>query len=122
MFIPLAYFLGGAALIFLPTTLTVLSNTAFGTDSILAYATYNPYNIYDAMKLVIKTMGLIWFVRGCVLLVHASEPGVQEGPKGLTFLFAGILAMNFEGTISILNYMMDHMMDLGLSAKKTTGG
>ena len=117
MFVPIAYFLGGSALIFLPTALSVLSNTAFGTSSILAYTQFRPYNIYSAMKVVIQTAGLLWFLRGCILLVHSSEAGAQEGPKGLTFLFAGILAMNFEGTIGILNYTLNHLMSISLNTK-----
>ncbi len=109
---PIAYFLGGAALIFLPTMLSTLSSTAFGTGNVLQYIQYNPYNIYNSMGIVIQTAGLIWFVRGCVLLVHGSAPGVQEGPKGLTFIAAGILATNFEYTFGILNYCMDHLLSL----------
>ena len=117
MFVPLAYFLGGSALIFLPSALTVLINTAFGSSSILGYSEFNPYNIYDAMKIVMQTAGLLWFVRGTILLVHSSEAGVQDGPKGLTFLLAGILAMNFEGTIGFLNYVLNYLMNIG----STTG-
>jgi hypothetical protein len=112
MFGPIAYFVGGAALIFLPSTLTTLSNTAFGSGNILQYIQYNPYSIYNSMGIIIQTAGLIWFVRGCVLLVHGSEPGVQEGPKGLTFICAGILAMNFEYTFGILNYFMNKLLSL----------
>lgn len=111
MFVPIAYFLAGAALVFLPSTLQVLSNTAFGVSNVLQYTQYNPYDVYSAMRIIIQTAGLIWFVRGCVLLAHASEPGVKEGTKGLIFLFAGILAMNFEDTVGVLNYMLNHLMD-----------
>ena len=112
MFVPIAYFLGGTALIFLPTALEVTVNTTFGTGSANAiqYTEYNPYNIYSAMKVLIQTAGVIWFFRGCILLAHASEPGVQDGPKGLTFLVAGVFAMNFEGTISALNYSLSHLI------------
>ncbi|MCP0914054.1 MULTISPECIES: type IV secretion protein IcmC [Legionella] len=112
IFVPLAYFLGGAVFIFLPTALIALSRTAFGPTNILGYTKYDPYNIYNAMKVVIQTAGLIWFVRGSVMLVHSSNPGVQEGPKGLAFIVAGILAMNFQGTIDALNYFMDYLLKL----------
>ncbi|WP_133129968.1 type IV secretion protein IcmC [Legionella yabuuchiae] len=114
-FVPLAYFLGGSALIFLPSAVTVLSNTAFGTGNILQYTSYNPYDIYNSVRILIKTAGLIWFVRGCVLLVHASEPGVQHGPKGLVFLCAGVMAVNFEGSIEVLNYVTDRLFSLSKS-------
>lgn len=112
MFVPIAYILGAVALVYLPSTVNVLSNTAFGLGNILQYTQYNPYNIYSAMRIVVQTAGLIWFVRGCVLLVHASEPGVQEGPKGLIFLFAGILAINFDRTIGMVNYTLDNLIRL----------
>lgn len=112
MFIPLAYLIGGTALIFLPSAITVLSRTAFGSGNILQYASYNPYNIYNTMRIVIRVAGIIWFVRGSVLLVHASEPGVQHGPKGLAFLLAGVLAINFEETTAFVNYMITKLINL----------
>jgi hypothetical protein len=109
LFIPVAYFFGGAALIFLPSMLTTLSDTVFGSSNVLQYIQYNPYSVYNSMGIVVQTAGLIWFIRGCVLLVHGSEPGVQEGPKGLAFVAGGILAMN---TMSALNYIVSHLLDL----------
>jgi hypothetical protein len=112
LFIPVAYFFGGAALIFLPSMLTTLSDTVFGSSNVLQYIQYNPYSVYNSMGIVVQTAGLIWFIRGCVLLVHGSEPGVQEGPKGLAFVAGGILAMNFEYTMGALNYIVSHLLDL----------
>jgi hypothetical protein len=112
MFVPVAYFVGGTALIFLPSMLGIVSNTTFGMGNILEYIPYNPYSIYNSMGILIQTAGLIWFVRGCVLLVHGSEPGVQEGPKGLAFVAGGILAMNFEYTLAAVNYVVSHLLDL----------
>jgi hypothetical protein len=117
MFIPLAYFLGGAALFFLPTMIKVMSNTAFGADNILRYTNFNPYDIYSAMGIIIQTVGILWFVRGCYLLVHSSEPGVQHGAKGLAFLCAGILAMNFESTAYFLNTVMANLISLSLKVQ-----
>lgn len=117
MFVPIAYLIGGAALIFLPSALKVLSSTAFGTGNILQYTPYNPYNVYASMKILIQTAGLIWFIRGAVLLVHASEPGVKEGPKGLAFIVAGILAVNFEGTVGAVNFVIEHLMSLTKPSK-----
>lgn len=118
MYVPLMYLLFGAGLIFLPTALQTVSNTTFGVGvGTLQYTQYNPYDIYSAMRVLIQMAGLIWFFRGCVLLAHSSEPGAQEGPKGLTFLFAGILAMNFEGTISALDYSLSHLINLSVVVK-----
>lgn len=112
VFGPIAFFIGGAALIFLPTMLGALSSTAFGNSNILQYIQYDPFSIYNSMGIVVQTAGLIWFVRGCVLLVYGSEPGAQEGVKGFVFIIGGILAMNFEGTIGAVNYVVSHLLDL----------
>lgn len=109
---PLVLFMMGISLIFLPTMLKVLSSTAFGTGNILQYIAYNPGSIYSSMGILIQTAGLIWFVRGCVLLVHGSEPGAKAGPKGLMFVAAGILAMNFQYTYEALNYFMNQLFSL----------
>lgn len=112
MFGSIAYFVGGAALIFLPSMMQIVSNTAFGSGNILQYVQYNPYSIYNSMGILIQTAGLIWFVRGCVLMVHSSDPGVQYGTKGLIFIGAGILAMNFQYTMGLLSYALDGLMRL----------
>ncbi len=117
MFVPIAYLLGGTALLYFPSTLSVLSNTTFGSGNILQYSSYNPYNVYNSMDILIRTVGGIWFLRGCVLLVHASEPGVQHGPKGLLFLCAGILAMNFDNTVAFLTTLMARIANLTLNVK-----
>lgn len=109
MFVPVAYLVVGAALLFLPSALQVMSNTAFGTTNILEYRRYDTNTLFGALSIIVRTAGLIWFVRGCVLLAHASEPGVQHGPKGLTFLIAGILAVNFEMTVSYFNWIVDQV-------------
>ena len=78
----------------------------------MEYATYNPYNIYQSMEVLIKTAGLLWFVRGAVLLVNAAEPGEQQGPKGLAFVLAGICALNIEYTIGWVDGFFTYIMNL----------
>ncbi len=112
IFVPLMYFVGGSALIFLPSMLTSLSKTAFGSGNILQYIPYNPYNIYNSMGILIQTAGLIWFVRGCMLIVHGSSPGVKEGTKGLAFIGAGILAVNFQETYGALSYIAMKLLSI----------
>lgn len=111
-FVPIAYLLAGTALVFLPSAMGGLANTAFGTGNILQYTDFNRLNIINSMNIMIKTAGLLWFVRGCVLLAHASEPGVQHGSKGMAFLCAGVLANNFQSTIVFLNWAMDKLASL----------
>lgn len=121
MFVPTAYLFGGAALIFLPSILSVMSNSVFGVGNILQYTKFDPYNIVSSMKLIVRTAGLIWFIRGCILLIHASEPGVQDGPKGLTFLIAGILAMNFDNTIYYFTWIMNQILTYTMKSPPNPG-
>lgn len=121
MFAPMMYLLFGSALIYLPTALNIMANTAFGTGNILTYAQYNPTNIYSAVGLFIRTAGLLWFVRGCVLVAHSSQPGSKDGPKGLVFIFAGILAINFDNTVAMLNSMIGYLVGWTLAVKQSQG-
>lgn len=100
---PIAYILGGAVLIYLPSSVYVVSNTFFGSNNILQYTNYSNFNLYDSIGIFVKTAGLLWFVRGAVLLAHASAPGKQEGLKGLLFVIAGVLSMNFSFTVGAIN-------------------
>jgi len=119
-FIPIAYILGGSFMLFLPSFFSTASNTLFGTGNILEYTKYNPYNFLSAMNVIIRTAGLIWFVRGSVLLIQASEPGTQHGPKGLLFLTAGIFAMNFETTLSTINWILTQLLSSTLTSHSST--
>ncbi|MCC5791856.1 MAG: type IV secretion protein IcmC [Legionellaceae bacterium] len=121
MFVPTVYLIGGAALIFIPSTLKILSHSVFGTDSILSYAPYNPFDFYTGIRIIIQTAGILWFIRGVSLLVEASNPGVQHGFKGLTFMTAGILSMNFEVTLGILNSMLSWLEGATLKATQNLG-
>lgn len=121
LFTPTAYLLGGGALLYLPSISGVLANSVFGAGNILQYTNFNPYNIVSSMNFIIRTAGLIWFIRGCTLLVHASEPGVQHGPKGMTFLLAGIFAMNFDNSIYYLNWVMNQILSYTLTAPANSG-
>lgn len=112
----------GAVLLFLPSSITVLSNTAFGVGNILQYSSSNRYDVYGSMGILIQTAGLIWFVRGCVLLVHSGDSGAEtEGAKGLTFIVAGILAMNFAESYAILNYTMNQLLNLSNMGGHSSG-
>lgn len=121
MFTPMMYILFGAALLYLPTAMSLMSNTVFGVGNVLTYSSLNPKNIYSSVGLLIRTAGVLWFVRGCVLVAHSSEPGTQEGPKGLLFIIAGILAMNFDNTISIINSMLAYFFKITLAIKTSQG-
>lgn len=110
LFIPLTYTIGGLVFIYLPTFVDVATNTFFGnTSSSFSYSDLqNKYgNVIYSMLRLVNLAGLIWFVRGITLLVQASEPGIQHGPKGMAFMVAGIFALNIEYTEMLTSYIMD---------------
>lgn len=116
MNIPIAYFLSGMALLYMPSMIETLSSTLFGQESLLRYTDYRPYSLDRSMHVIIETMGVIWFVRGCVLLAHSSDPRSGRrgskgiGAKGLAFVVASIFAMNFDKTVSVLNDVMNGLI------------
>lgn len=111
LFPVLANFVGGAALLFLPTMVQILANTAFGTNNVLQYASFKTYGLLEAVRIMIQTAGVVWFFRGVILLVHASEPGEDEGPKGLAMLVAGIFGIYFNETMDAVNYFVNLLMN-----------
>lgn len=121
IFSPLMYMLFGSILLYLPSALHVMANTAFGVGNVLTYTNYNPTNIYSSMGVIIRTAGILWFVRGCVLVAHSSQPGTQHGSKGLLFIIAGILSMNFDNTVSMLNHLMSYISNWTIAIKKSQG-
>lgn len=118
---PLAFIAGGAALLFLPNTMHLVSNTTFGNYNVLQYTNYNPYNIYQSIIILINTMGLIWFVRGTVMVVVASKPGHQAGYKGLFYLIAGVLALNFKLSMQFINYAVEQLANVSITVKNVAG-
>ncbi|CAM2742258.1 protein IcmC (DotV)-like protein [Legionella steigerwaltii] len=121
MYTPMMYLLMGAALLYLPSVLDMMANTTFGVGNVLTYTSYNPSNIFSSMGLVVRTAGVLWFVRGSVLVAQSSQPGTQHGPKGLVFIIAGILAMNFDNTIAMLSYMMTTISSWTLTITASQG-
>ena len=115
------YFLMGAVLLYLPSALKVAANTAFGAGNILTYAPIVTTDIYTSVGLLVRTAGILWFVRGCVLIAHTSDRGSKTGPKGMAFLVDGILAMNFDNTVAIFNWILGGLMKMSLVVKNKTG-
>jgi hypothetical protein len=112
-FSAIAFIVGGSLLIYLPSSVSVLSNTFFGASNVLSYSSDIAEDpVYHAMMVIIQTAGLIWFVRGTVLIINASKPGEQNGPKGFTFLIAGILAINIYSSIEAFNYALNYLFSM----------
>ncbi|PJD92911.1 MAG: type IV secretion protein IcmC [Legionella sp.] len=123
MIVPFSYLFVGAILFFLPTTMHTFSNTLFGSGtSVLQYSDYQPYDIYNSITLLVETVGLVWFIRGCVLLAHASHPEQgQEGSKGfghkgLLFIIAGLFGINFQSTVNMMNSVMTYLINLTVTS------
>lgn len=121
MFGPMMYLLFGSALLYLPSALEVMANTFFGESNVLTYTPRNPANVYKIITVFVRTAGVIWFVRGCVLVAQASEPGEQHGAKGLAFLFAGVFAINFENSTWAVNYLLNSLFSWSASFKALQG-
>ena len=107
---PLVYLLVAAMLIYLPTGFEVLMNTTFGTNNIMSYQSdTNMFGLNGpagySLTLIIRTIGLISFVRGWILIAKSASQGQPPGGtgKGLIHVFGGILAMNIVGTMQIVN-------------------
>lgn len=105
---PIAMFVCGASLIFLPTALDVLSYTLYNTNTTLAYDTdaglqYRQFLF--VMGLVVQLIGLIAVVRGFLMLTNIGKTGGNQPghtAKALTHVIGGIMAVNFSATVSIL--------------------
>lgn len=119
--IPTSYFLIGIGLLFLPSLINAFSTTLFGAqNNILAYSNTSPYNIYDSMTMLIQTIGLIWFVRGCVLLGHESKPNHSQGHnssksshfKGILFIIGGLFGINFHFTVTMIDNIINKLITL----------
>ncbi|MFI4962919.1 MAG: type IV secretion protein IcmC [Legionellales bacterium] len=121
-FSPFMYIVVGTALVYLPSAMNTMANTAFGTGNVLTYPTVQRSNVYSNVGLLVQTGGLLWFIRGCVLIAHASEPsGAEHGIKGLLFLIAGIFALNFDNTIAAINSAMTQLITLTMTLKSSQG-
>ena len=107
---PIVYLVVAVMLIYLPTGFDVLMNSTFGTNNIVSYqAADDIFGLSGAagssLTLIIRTIGLISFVRGWVLIAKSASHGQPPGGtgKGLIHVFGGILAMNIVGTMQIVN-------------------
>lgn len=116
LFAPVSYLVVGAICVFLPTALGALSNTVFGVGNVLEYQPYKPYNIVSSIGVIIKTVGLIFFLRGCFLVLEPKHENSKSPFKGLFYLFAGILAINFDNTIYYLNWVMEKVAQFTLGS------
>ncbi|MGQ3892563.1 type IV secretion protein IcmC [Legionella sp. CNM-4043-24] len=114
---PLVYFLVASVLLYLPTAVSTVLMTAFGSSNILEYASSDSRNpaiqtlfgpdstVGHSLSIVIQTIGLVAFVRGWILIARSASQGQQPGGvgKGLVHIFGGIVAMNIVLTLQIID-------------------
>lgn len=97
----------GVALIFSQTMYESLLLTTFNATatSPMQYQTNISMDqqAYFSLLYFVQFIGLVSFIRGWVMLSHASNPGQQNSfGKALTHIAGGLLAINVQGTIDIM--------------------
>lgn len=118
-FSALGYMFVGSVLLFMPTWLQTMNQTLYGYGNPLSYGGILDHiaaEFMDVKKVVVKLVqivGLIWFVVGFTLIAKASEPGKQEGGKGIAFMAAGIIGINITGTVEVMSYTMNFITSGG---------
>ena len=98
----------GSLLLYLPSSMSAFTTTFFGQNNILSYPTTSQSDseqVLQALKSILYATGILWFIRGAILVVHSVEPGHTHGKKGLAFMFAGVCATNLDYTVNALNYL-----------------
>jgi uncharacterized membrane protein HdeD (DUF308 family) len=104
----------GTAFIFLPSTIDVLSVSFFGTDAVLGYKPIKPIDEYTAIKALMQVAGIVWFIRGTLMSIRASEPGPSGFKSPLlpfAYMFAGIASINFDFTVDCLDIFIGGIRD-----------
>lgn len=114
---PLIYFIVASAFLYLPSAISTLLVTTFGSSNILQYADANYKSgslqtlfgsgseVGQSLAIIIQTIGLIAFVRGWILIARSGSQGQQPGNagKGLVHIFGGIVAMNIVLALQIID-------------------
>lgn len=103
----------GSMFIYLPSSLSSFSETFFGQGSLVSYDNYQPLNLYSSVKVLFKLAGIVWFARGSMMLYNIDEPSQREKSfMSLTYIFAGILAINLDLATAAMNYIINQMIHL----------
>lgn len=121
IYVPIAYIIAGTMFIYLPTAIGSFANTAFGVGNVLTYPTVDKSNVFQTVGLLVRTAGLVWFIRGTALVAHSSEPGTKHGTKGLFFIIAGVLAINFDNSVAAFNSALLWFINLTMTFKAHQG-
>ena len=102
----------GALLIYLPSSVEVVSQSLFGENVSLSYQTITSDIVFSSAKVILQLAGIIWFVRGLFMLMTGHEAGERlRHFKGVLYIVSGALAANFDYAISSTNYLIKAVMD-----------
>lgn len=121
VYVPMIHLVIGTVLLYLPSAIQTMANTTFGAGNVISYSSYSSFDLYRSMGMLVRTAGLLWFIRGCVLIVHSSDPGNKDGAKGLLFLISGVLAINFDNTIAMVNSALSGLISWTIAVKTSNG-
>ena len=102
----------GALLIYLPSSVEVVSQSLFGENVSLSYQTITSDIVLSSAKVILQLAGIIWFVRGLFMLMTGHEAGERlRHFKGVLYIVSGALAANVDYAISSTNYLIKAVMD-----------
>lgn len=102
--------ISGVLLLFLPSTLQVMTASFFGVGQILSYNPNPSQNLYSAIKILMQVAGIIWFARGSMMLLEVSEPGKYKSYISMMYIFAGVCAINLDYFIASLTYSLNRLI------------
>jgi hypothetical protein len=55
-------------------------------------------------------------------MTQASQPGNKKGGvKGLLFIISGILCINFQETVGMVNSFLSHVITMSITLKRSQG-
>lgn len=108
---PGAYLFVGAIFIFMPTAISVMLNSTFGSSSILAYGNYagggssTSAQGMVAIGRLVQLIGITAFIRGWIMVTKAVQQGAQQSTgKALVHIIGGLCAINIWGFANVMYY------------------
>ena len=101
----------GAIFIFLPTTLSVMNTSFFGQGANLSYTEYKGFTLYDAVKIIAQTGGVVWFAHGVLMILKQDQGGREKSFKALVYIIAGTCALNFDYFVTAVSSILTDIMN-----------
>ncbi len=100
---------GGAMLFSLiNSTIPALVSTFFGSVNIRDFYSLHfdmSADVYLAVKRVCQLAGVIWIGLGILTLIKEDEGQQSKSFKGVCYIVAGVMAMNYEYAAKVLSYL-----------------